>query len=124
MFSDNELFIRLFVDEDVHGDLGAALRQQGYDVLTVNEARRGGLSDAEQLAFAAEQNRAIFTFNAADFIALHLNYLTQKRTHAGIIVCQQIPIKEAVRRLLYLLDRISADEISNQLRWLAPVGTE
>lgn len=81
MVNDEELFIRLYIDEDVHGDLGLALRQHDYDVLTVNEAERGGLSDAQQLAFAAEQNRTIFIFNTTDFIALHLEYLTQERTH-------------------------------------------
>lgn len=98
-----------------------ALRQRGYNVLNVGEAKRSGLSDAEQLTYAAEQGRAIFSFNAADYIALHLEYLTQERTHARIIVAKQIPISETVRRLLHLLNRISAEEIQNQLRWLPPV---
>jgi len=34
------------------------------------------------------------------------------------VVAKQIPIGETVRRLLHLLDRVSADEIRNQLRWL------
>ncbi|NEQ21612.1 MAG: hypothetical protein F6K28_20825 [Microcoleus sp. SIO2G3] len=121
MVNDDELFIRLYIDEDVHGDLGVALRQHGYDMLTVNEAERGGFSDAQQLAFAAEQNRTIFTFNAADFIALHLEYLTEERTHAGIVISKQISIKDTVRRLLYLIAHVSADEMYNQLRWLPPV---
>ena len=59
MLNNDDLFIRLYIDEDVHGDLGEALRLQGYNALTVNEAQRGGLSDSEQLAFATEQNIAI-----------------------------------------------------------------
>ena len=110
-------------DEDVHGDLGKALRQQGYDVLTVNEAQKNGLSDRQQLEFATEHNRAIFTFNAVDFIELHLQYLTQSRSHSGILVSRQIPIKEAIRRLLLLLNRVTAEEIEGQLYWL-PDETE
>ncbi|MBP0018065.1 MAG: hypothetical protein J7647_10965 [Cyanobacteria bacterium SBLK] len=37
------MYIRLYLDEDVHRDLGKALRQQGYEVLTVNEAKNNGL---------------------------------------------------------------------------------
>jgi predicted nuclease of predicted toxin-antitoxin system len=118
MIIENNLFIRLYLDEDVHGDLGVILRQQGYDVLTVNEANTNGLSDAQQLAFAIKQNRTIFTFNASDFIALHIQYLEQKISHSGIIVSKQIPIKEAKNRLLSLLNEVTADEIYNQLRWL------
>jgi len=121
MLNNNSLFIRLYLDEDVHGDLGVVLRQRGYDVLTVGEAKRNGLSDAQQLAYAAKEGRTIFSFNAADFIALHLDYLSQELTHSGIIISKQIPIGETVRRLLYLLDHVTADEINNQLRWLQKV---
>jgi hypothetical protein len=47
MFDNEDLFIRLYIDEDVHRNLGAALRQQGYDSLTVNEAGNTGLSDSQ-----------------------------------------------------------------------------
>ena len=118
MANDTDLYIHLYLDEDVHGDLGKALREQGYDVLTVNEAKRNGLSDLQQLEFATEQKRAIFTFNAVDFIKLHLNYSTQSLSHSGIIVSRQIPIKEVIHRLLLLLDRVTAEEIQDQLYWL------
>ena len=47
--ADEELFIRLYLDEDVHTSLASALRQQGYDVLHVHEADRRRLVDAAQL---------------------------------------------------------------------------
>jgi predicted nuclease of predicted toxin-antitoxin system len=112
------LFIRLYIDEGVHESVAPALRRHGYDVLSVREANRRGLSDTEQLAYAAEQGRVLFSFNAADYIALHLEYLAQGREHAGIIVAKQVPIGETVRRLLILIDQTSADEMHNQLRWL------
>ena len=118
MSNVTDLYIRLYLDEDVHGDLGKALRQQGYDVLTANEAQKKGLLDRQQLEFATEQNRAIFTFNKVDFIELHLQYLAGARSHSGIIVSRQIPIKEVIRRLLLLLDRVTAEEIQGQLYWL------
>jgi predicted nuclease of predicted toxin-antitoxin system len=124
MFDNENLLIRLYIDEDVHGNLGVALRQQGYDALTVNEAGNGGLSDSQQLALAAENNRVVFTFNAADFIALHFDYLTRKVTHSGIILSKQITIKETVSRLLFFLDRVTADEMRDSLFWLPPIQDE
>jgi hypothetical protein len=115
------LFIRLFLDEDVHESVAPALRRHGHDVLTVREAERGGLSDAEQLAYAVAESRTLFSFNAADYIALHLAYLAQGQEHAGIVIAKQMPIGETVRRLILLLDQVSADEIRNQLRWLPPL---
>lgn len=35
--------IRLYIDEDVHESVAPALRQHGYDVLTVREAGRRGV---------------------------------------------------------------------------------
>jgi len=32
---EDPLLIRLYIDEDVHGSVGSALRQRSYDVLTV-----------------------------------------------------------------------------------------
>ena len=112
------LFIRLYIDEDVHESIAPALRRRGYDVLSVRETDRRGLSDAEQLAYAVAEGRTLFSFDAADYMALHLEYVSQDQEHAGIVVSKQIPISETVHRLLILLDQVSADEIRNQLRWL------
>jgi hypothetical protein len=116
--TERTLFIRLYLDEDGHESVVQALRRQGYDVLNAREANRRGLSDVEQLAYAAAEGRTLFSFNAADYISLHLDYLDQGRQHAGIVVSKQIPISEAVHRLLALLDQVSAEEIKTQLRWL------
>lgn len=122
MADETRLFIHLYLDEDVHESLLPALRQQGYDALNVRQANRRGLSDAEQLAYAAEQGQTLFSFNAADYIALHLDYLQTGRSHAGILVAQQMPIGETLRRLLYFLNSMTQDEVCNQLYWLPPAG--
>ncbi len=114
------LFIRLYIDEDVHESIAPALRRHGYDVLNVRETNHRGLSDAEQLAYAVAEDRTLFSFNAADYISLHIEYLSQGQGHNGIVISKQIPISETVHRLLVLLDQVSADEMKNQLRWLPP----
>ena len=117
--ADN-LSIKLYLDEDVHESLLPALRQRGYDAVNAREANRRSLSDAAQLAYAAEQGRMLFSFNAADYIALHLAYTQSGQAHAGILVAPQMPIGETLRRLLPFLDRFTAADMQNQLFWLPP----
>jgi hypothetical protein len=50
--------IRLYLDEDAQRtSLVRALRARRIDVLTASEAGKIGISDADQLAFAASQVR-------------------------------------------------------------------
>jgi hypothetical protein len=71
-----------------------------------------------QLQFAAEHDRALLTFSTTHYLNLHQVWLQADKKHAGIIVSDQLPIGEIIRRLLNLLNRVTADEIRNQLYWL------
>ncbi len=112
------LFIRLYLDKDVFKDIAPALRTRGFDAISVHELDRYGWSDAEHLACAATEGRALFTFNASDYIILHEEYLAEGKLHAGIIVSKQHTIRETLRRLLGFLNRVTAGEVQNQLWWL------
>ena len=93
--------IRLYFDEDAQRTtLVRALRARQVDVLTASEASTIGMSDAEQLEFAASRNRTIFTFNRGDFAKLHTEYLQREQDHWGIIVSDQLEIGIVIRRLL------------------------
>jgi len=112
------LFIRLYLDEDVHRRVATALRLRHFDVISAHEVRHWGFGDEEQLVYAAMEGRAIFTYNTADYLHLHLAWLQRGQAHHGIIVSDQLPISETVRRLLNLLNRVTADEMLNDMRWL------
>jgi hypothetical protein len=99
------LFIRLYLDEDVHKRIATALRLRHFDVLSAHELDRRGFSDDAQLAFAAANSRALFTFNTVHYLQLHQIWLRQNQEHSGIIVSDQLPLAETVRRLLNLLSR-------------------
>ncbi len=49
--------IKLYLDENVPEAVSTALRLRGYDVLTVKDVGRKGLSDPEQLKYAYSQDR-------------------------------------------------------------------
>jgi hypothetical protein len=118
MTPESHLFIRLYLDEDVHKRVASALRLRRFDVVSAHEVGRWGLSDEEQLAYAATEGRALFTYNTPDYLRLHLAWLQRGQEHYGIIVSDQLPIGETVRRLLNLLNRVTADEMRDQIRWL------
>jgi hypothetical protein len=115
---ETRLFIRLYLDEDIFKDVARALRLRGFDAVSVHELSRQGLSDADHLGYAASEDRALFTFNAPDYLDLHIEYLREGKLHSGIVVSRQMPIGEVVRRLLGLLNAVTADEMRSQFWWL------
>lgn len=111
--------INLYLDEDtINHALINALRSRNIDILTPHETSRMGRSDQEQLDYATELNRAIFTFNTRDFVKLHTDYLATGRHHTGIIVSDQVHIGVIVRRLLKLLNTRSAAEMQDWREYL------
>lgn len=110
--------VKLLLDEDVHLDLASALRKRGYDAMHVQELARKGLNDREQIEYVVEQESCIFTFNVKDFVLLHNEYVINEKEHFGIIVASQLPIGEALRRLLALLQRSSRESMKNMLEFL------
>lgn len=76
--------------------------------------------DDEHLAYAAAQDRVIFSFNIGDFCRLHAEFLADQKSHAGIVVSRQqrYSIGEQMRRLLKLIGTKTADEMRNQLEFL------
>ena len=109
--------MKLLLDEDVHPPLAEALRRRGYDAVHVQEVGRKGLDDAEQLAYAAEQARCLVSFNVGDFSRLHVEYLTQNETHAGIFLSKQRPVGEVLRRLVLTLNRFAGETLQNRLEF-------
>lgn len=112
------LFVKIYLDEDVHKRLAQALRLRSFDVVSAYEVGYQQVDDEDHLAYAATQSRAIVTFNIPDFVRLHRDYVLSGKEHWGIILSEQLPISEMVHRLLYFLNHVTADEMKNQLRYL------
>ena len=123
MSGESPLFVRLYLDEDVHERVALALRLRQFDVISAHEIGRWGLSDSEQLSLAAADQRTLFSYNAADYLRLHRQWRQEGMGHCGIIISDQLAIGETVRRLLNLLNSVMADEMRDQIRWLRAVAT-
>ena len=110
--------IHLYMDED-SGDtaLVLSLRNSGLDVLAVQEANREGYPDEEQLIWATEQGRVLYSSNIRDFYRLHTAFLLEGLEHAGIILVQQqrYSIGSLMHAILRLIAHQSAEEMVNQV---------
>jgi predicted nuclease of predicted toxin-antitoxin system len=112
------LFVVLYLDEDVDVDLVPPLRREEYEVYCVRDVGTRQRDDPEQLTFAAERGWTILTHNVKDFRRWHSQWMAEGKEHAGIIVSKRMEIGRMLRALLNLLDRVSADEMRNQLLYL------
>lgn len=112
------LFIELYLDEDVSVLVAELVRARGFTALTAREAGQLHASDADQLAYAVSQRKTLLTHNRADFEALAQTYLATGQTHSGIIIAVRHPPYEIMRRLLLILNHVTADEMQDQLRYI------
>jgi hypothetical protein len=114
----SRLFIELYLDEDVDVLVADLIRARGFAVVTTREADQLGNDDAAQLTYAISQQKTFFTHNRADFEALAQSYFAAGQTHYGIIIAVRHDPYELVRRLLVILNQVTADEMQDQLRYI------
>jgi hypothetical protein len=111
--------IRLYLDEDVHLLLATVLRQRAYDAISAHECGNRGRPDAEQFAFARQEGRSVLTFNARDYVPLAIEAISRTRAFPGLIVSDQLPFRELLRRTCRLLDSRMPEQIANTITWLS-----
>ena len=98
--------IRLYLDEDTMDiALLDALRLRNVDVLSTNEAQMSSRSHKEQLKWALDNQRVIYSFNVRDFYRIH-NY----------------SIGAQMRCILRIIANKSAQEMQNQVEFLSAWG--
>ncbi|MCK4575567.1 DUF5615 family PIN-like protein [candidate division WOR-3 bacterium] len=112
------LFIELYLDEDVSVLLSELLKGRGYKSLTTRDAGMLGKKDSEQLDYAISQKSVLLTHNRVDFEKLHKEYIQSGKEHYGIIIAKRISEHVTLKRLLKILNSVTADEIRNQLKYI------
>jgi hypothetical protein len=112
---------RLYVDEDAsESAVIAGLRARGVELLTTSEAGRLGTTDEQQLEFATQQNRAMYTLNARDFARLHREFLASNRSHGGIIVIpeQRYSVGQKIRAIAAAIQAHTAESLKDRIEYL------
>lgn len=101
-----------------------ALRFHDIDVLTTREAGMANRPDADQLAFASDTKRVLYTANARDFVVLSAIYRKDGHQHSGIVlrVPQNMSATAQVRALSRLAEGSATGDFDNAVvylkRWL------
>lgn len=114
--------IRLYLDEDaMRRSLAFGLRARTVDVLTALDAQMINREDEAHLINASSSERAVYTYNAADFSDLHQRWISDGRSHAGIIIGAQQRYRsgEELRRLMRLISSVSAEQMRDRLEFLS-----
>ena len=89
-------------------------------MITTMEAGMAGRPDEQQLEWAASNGRALYSFNRCDFYGLHTTWLHEGRHHSGIILSRQdVSVGEQMRRLLCIIDTLTAEEMRNRIEFLS-----
>lgn len=109
---------KLLLDEHIWAYLAKLLREQGFDVVHVNEADLVGTPDDKIMAYAVGEHRAVVTFNIRDFIPLAVQYYEDGEEHYGVVLSNQLSRGELQRRVIKLLKSITAKELMNAVRYL------
>ena len=114
----SRLFIELFLDEDVDVLVARLVRARGFRATTTQEAGQLGKSDAEQLAYAVQHGQTLLTHNRRHFEALAQQYSAAGWMHHGIILAVRRRPYEIARRLILILNQVTADGMRDQLRYV------
>lgn len=114
----SRLFIALYLDEDVDVLIADLVRARGFAATTTLEASLLGSGDPEQLDYAIRHQLAFLTHNRTDFEALAAARFASGQPHYGIIIAVRRPPHDVARRLLGILNAITADEMENQIRYI------
>jgi hypothetical protein len=121
------LGIRLYTDEMIPTTLAVQLRNRGYDVESCHEAGRSRqrIPDDEQFEYATRNDRAILTYNIADFPGIDGRWKAVGRRHAGIILSPEVDdLGTLLRRVQAHLDSHPLVVQNNLVLWLTDSGTD
>ena len=106
--------IRFYLDEHIHSAVAEGLRRRGIEVLTVQQARKTGLSDREQLAFALDTKRVMVTMDS-DFLAI----AAEGVSHAGVAYASPgKSIGGLIRAIVLIHDVLTSTDMKNHVEYL------
>jgi hypothetical protein len=115
------LSIRSYFDHHVPERFAIDIRRRGFDAVMARDVGNERASDEAHLAWATEHGRVVLTSDFDDYPVLADRWFFEGRDHAGIILLEQprwTSYGELLRRLLFLLDTLTAEEMVNRVEWL------
>jgi len=114
----SRLFISLYLDEDVDVMIAKLACAYGFDAVTTRDPGNSGATDVEQLEYSTSLGSVLLTHNRIHFESLAASYVSRGIEHAGIIISVRRAPHEIMRRLLRILEYVTAHEMKNQIRYI------
>lgn len=80
--------MKFYIDEDISPKIAEILRDNNIDAVSAHQVGRSGtgITDEEQLAYAAIEGRCLVTYNGRHYIALTSKFFEKEWKHAGIVI--------------------------------------
>ncbi len=97
--------LRLLADENFNDDIvrGLLLREPALDILRVQEIGLAGAEDPDILAWAAENNRIILTYDRASMSDYAYERVAQGQAMVGVFILNdRFPVGKAIEEILLL----------------------
>lgn len=111
--------VSFYFDEDISIVVAKIVRAHGFKAVCASEVKECGITDEEQLKYAAKNSHILVTHNIRDFIKLHKDSVEKEFNHSGIILARRRRDNyEFARRLLEFLKQAETDDLSNQIRYV------
>lgn len=120
--------MKALLDEQLSPQIAMSLRDAGYDVLAVADRDDlVGCGDRKILEAAAGEGRAVVTNNIKDFRPLAAEWLSQGRTHSGLILLPstRTRTRAAIAVLTVAIEAILSahpEGIAGSERWIGPLS--
>jgi hypothetical protein len=114
----DDLFIRLYLDEDVDILITKIVQARGLFVSTARDEGKLGQSDAAQLVDAVARRRILVTHDRVDFESLVRECVAAGKEHYGVIIAVRRPPRKIGMRFLRIVNQVTADEMRSQLRYI------
>lgn len=113
--------LRLLADENFNGDLFRALRlrQPDLNIVRVQDVGLAGASDADILAWAAEEDRIVLTHDRATFLDFAYERLLNDKSVSGVfVVNDRLALNQAISELLLLINCTEPHEWRDRIAYL------
>ena len=78
--------VSLYLNENIPYTIKPFLDELGINFIHTNDARNQGSLDEPQLEYASKNGYVLVTLNRRDFRRLHLDWISKKKVHTGIIL--------------------------------------
>lgn len=113
--------VRFLADADLNKSIvsGVLRREPSLDFLTAHEARLQGMTDAEVLALAAQQQRVLVSHDVSTMPPYFRIFTSAGTRSAGVfLIPQSLDVGTAIDELLLIWLASEASEWETRLVWL------